>query len=48
MCIRDSHICADSICVHGDNPEAIEFVSSIRTALQQAGVDVVPLARILA
>lgn len=45
---EDIHICADSICVHGDNPEAIEFVSSIRTALQQAGVDVVPLGRILA
>ncbi|MGI6144085.1 MAG: LamB/YcsF family protein [bacterium] len=41
---EDIDICADSICVHGDNPEAIEFVKNIRKALEEAGVEVVPLA----
>ncbi|MDK2785178.1 MAG: 5-oxoprolinase (ATP-hydrolyzing) subunit, partial [Bacillota bacterium] len=30
---------ADSICVHGDNPEAIAFVARIRDALAAAGVE---------
>ncbi|MDK2925454.1 MAG: 5-oxoprolinase (ATP-hydrolyzing) subunit [Bacillota bacterium] len=37
---------ADSICVHGDNPEAIAFVARIRDALA-AGVEVVPLAQVI-
>jgi UPF0271 protein len=44
---EDIDICADSICVHGDNPEAIKFVKNIRTTLQTAGVEVVPMARVL-
>ncbi|WBW49874.1 LamB/YcsF family protein [Peptoniphilus equinus] len=31
---------ADSICVHGDNPEAIEFVKQIRKGLEDAGITV--------
>lgn len=31
---------ADSICVHGDNPKAIEFVARIRQSLMDAGVQV--------
>ncbi|MDK2855471.1 MAG: 5-oxoprolinase (ATP-hydrolyzing) subunit [Bacillota bacterium] len=38
---------ADSICVHGDNPEAIAFVARIRDALAAAGVEVVPLAQVI-
>lgn len=38
---------ADSICVHGDNPEAIAFVARIRRALEEAGVEVVPLAQVV-
>lgn len=38
---------ADSICVHGDNPEAIAFVVRIREALAAAGVEVVPLAQVI-
>lgn len=38
---------ADSICVHGDNPEAIAFVARIREALAAAGVEVVPLAQVI-
>jgi len=36
-------IVADSICVHGDNPEAVELASEIRKGLEQAGVKVVEL-----
>ena len=31
---------ADSICVHGDNPEAIRFVEQIHQALEDGGVQV--------
>jgi len=33
---------ADTICVHGDNPEAVRLVKQIRTALAGAGVHVAP------
>ncbi len=33
----------DSICVHGDNPEAVEQVKLIRDALTSAGVEIVNL-----
>ena len=35
---------ADSICVHGDNPKALEFVKNIREALAAEGVEVRSLA----
>ena len=38
---------AHSICVHGDNPSAVEFVKNIRAALTAQGVEVVPLAQIV-
>jgi UPF0271 protein len=31
-----------TICVHGDNPQALEFVRSVRTALVSAGHAIVP------
>lgn len=31
----------DTICVHGDNPSAVELTCRIRSALQQAGVSVI-------
>ena len=37
---KDIPIKADSICVHGDTPEAIEFVSKIRAALEEEGATV--------
>lgn len=36
----DISIKADSICVHGDNPKALDFTSRIRKALEDAGVEV--------
>lgn len=31
---------ADSICVHGDNPEAVEFVKKIKETLEKEGVTI--------
>ena len=38
---------AHSICVHGDNPSAVEFVKNIRAALTAQGVEIVLLAQIV-
>lgn len=35
---KDIDVKADSICVHGDTPEALSFVRAIRKALEDAGV----------
>jgi UPF0271 protein len=40
-------ICADSICVHGDNPSAVEFVKNIRAALEAQGVKIAPIAAVV-
>lgn len=37
---KDIPILADSICVHGDNPEALEFVRNIRETLTEEGVEI--------
>jgi len=37
---RDIAIRADSVCVHGDNPKALEFVKNIREALTAEGIEV--------
>jgi UPF0271 protein len=31
---------ADTVCLHGDNPEAVEFARAVRTALDRAGIEV--------
>lgn len=40
---EDIDIQADTICVHGDNPRAVEFVEKIRKTLQQECVQVVSM-----
>ncbi len=37
----------DTLCVHGDEPTSILVASGIRSALEQAGVAVVPLAEMM-
>lgn len=32
----------DTICVHGDNPEAVAMARAIRSALEEAGVRIRP------
>lgn len=39
----DIHIHADSICVHGDNPEAVAFVKLIREKLEADGIQIKPI-----
>ncbi len=38
---------ADSVCVHGDSPKALNFVQKIRTAFQAAGIQIAPLGEIV-
>lgn len=38
----DVTVRADSICVHGDTPGAVELAVSVRRALAESGVDVRP------
>lgn len=49
VCIDGSEIelSADTICVHGDNPAALELVKTIRNALQAAGIRMAPPAEFL-
>ena len=41
---RDVTIAAESICVHGDSPGAVEMAIAVRQALVVAGVDIRPFA----
>ena len=38
---------ADTICVHGDNPEALALVKTIRTSLTDSGIEVCPMGAFL-
>lgn len=38
---------AQTLCVHGDTPTALELVQAIRTALSDAGVAVKPMSKII-
>jgi len=42
---RDIPIQADSICVHGDNPRAVEFVKGLRAALTAEGITICSLSK---
>jgi len=33
----------DTICVHGDSPGAVQIAKTIRTELETAGIEVVPM-----
>ena len=38
---------ADSLCIHGDTPGAVEMAAVLRRELDAAGVDIVPLGQIV-
>ena len=38
---------ADSLCLHGDTPGAVEMAASLKRELETADVEILPLARIL-
>lgn len=44
---QDIDIKADSICVHGDNPEAVEFVKYIKKALSDVNIEVKSLHKFI-
>ena len=35
---------ADTLCIHGDTPGAVEFARAVRAALEAAGISVEPMA----
>lgn len=37
----------DTICVHGDSPGSLQIAHAVRTALTEAGIDIVPMAQSL-
>jgi UPF0271 protein len=39
---------ADTICLHGDTPGAVDLAAALRGAFERAGVEVVPMARLAA
>ncbi len=39
---------ADSVCVHGDNPHAVEFVRRMREAFAAEGIEVMNIAAVIA
>jgi UPF0271 protein len=38
---------ADTLCVHGDNPAAVQMVKKIREGLKAAGVEVTPMKNVI-
>lgn len=38
---KEVEITADSVCVHGDNPEAVAFTSKLRQGLEEAGIEII-------
>lgn len=41
----DVPVRADTVCLHGDTPEAVAFARSLRSKLSQAGIEIVPVGR---
>jgi UPF0271 protein len=35
----------DTVCIHGDNPAAVDIARGVREALKKSGVDVAPFKR---
>ena len=38
---------ADTFCLHGDTPEATDMAAALRSRLEAAGVEIVPLAHLV-
>jgi UPF0271 protein len=36
----------DSICVHGDSPNAVEMAKAVRARLEDAGIALAPFAKV--
>ena len=44
---EDIPIRAESVCVHGDNPKAVEFVRTIRERLEAEGIAIAPIREVV-
>lgn len=44
---KDIDVSADSVCVHGDGPQALEFVRQIREAFRKEQITITPLRQIV-
>ncbi|MAX04003.1 MAG: lactam utilization protein LamB [Dehalococcoidia bacterium] len=44
---EDVAVDADSICMHGDNPEAVQIAKEVKAALETAGINIVPLSELV-
>ena len=44
---EDVAVDADSICMHGDTPGAVQIAKEVKSALETAGVDIVPLSELV-
>ena len=44
---NDIDFAADTICLHGDTPGAVEMAASVRATFESSGIDVKPLTSIL-
>ena len=38
---------ADSLCIHGDTPGAVQMAAAVRRGLEDAGVSITPLAQLV-
>lgn len=38
------HVAADTICTHGDNAKALQFVRTLRSTFEEAGVEIKPFS----
>jgi UPF0271 protein len=45
---RDIQVRADTICIHGDNPETVAFARAVRQSIEKAGVRITPLREFIA
>jgi UPF0271 protein len=45
--VQGAHVevIADTLCIHGDEPSAVEFARRIRRALADSGIRVAPIGR---
>ena len=44
---EDVPVRADTLCLHGDTPGAVELAAALRAKLEAAGVQIVPLSQLV-
>ncbi|MBR61730.1 MAG: lactam utilization protein LamB [Dehalococcoidia bacterium] len=44
---EDIEVEADSICMHGDNPSAVQIAEEVKLALKSAGIKIAPLSELV-